>query len=155
MTAPVDYNAVLADLEAKRGQIDAAINVIRALMAVGIMDTGPATGNSEGEGGGAAPLAQSPRTVGTPAQIMSDTFFGLSTSQAIKKFLNMVKRPQTPKAIADALHEGGQVHAADPERAYTNVYTALTRTKGLFAKTRTGDWGLAEWYGNKPKGESE
>ena len=32
MTAPIDYNAVLADLLAKRGQIDAAIAVIRGFI---------------------------------------------------------------------------------------------------------------------------
>lgn len=32
MTAPIDYNAVLTDLLAKRGQIDAAIAVIRSLV---------------------------------------------------------------------------------------------------------------------------
>lgn len=142
MTAPIDYQAVLADLEERRGQLDAAIAAVRLIMS------------------GAPGVAQDPdapprEQVVTPAKQQSgssgraavdtDTFFGLSTSNAVKKFLSIAKRPQS-----------GQVHAVDPKTAYTNVYTALKRGKDReFAQTRNGEWGLAEWYNNKPKGDSD
>jgi hypothetical protein len=151
MTAPIDYNAVLADLEAKRAQIDSAIAVIRALIGGGITDTPSIAADDGASPGTIASTAFRPTP--TLTGIQSDTFFRLSTSQAIRKYLGMVKRPQTPKAIADALHSGGQVHAADPQRAYNNVFTALGRSPEDFVKTRNGEWGLAEWYSNKPKGE--
>ena len=156
MTAPIDYAAVLADLEAKRGQIDAAIAVIRALIGTGATNGAGeigSSGDSGAEAGTPLPLAASRAQPATNG-IASDAFFKLSTSAAIKKYLSMVKRPQTAKAIADALHAGGQIHAADQKTAYTNVATALRR--GLdkdFVQTRNKDWGLAEWYGNKPKGD--
>jgi hypothetical protein len=40
MATPIDYSAVLADLEAKRGQIDAAIAVIRALVGSSVTGEG-------------------------------------------------------------------------------------------------------------------
>ena len=158
MTAPIDYNAVLADLEAKRAQIDSAIAVIRALIGAGAGSGGgdvqaPADVLAATDG---APFpATQLRPSGTPG-IASDTFFRLSTADAIKKYLGITKRPQTARAIADALMAGGQVHATDERVAYANVHTALTRGKDkVFAQTRNKDWGLAEWYGsNKPK-ESE
>lgn len=155
MTAPIDYTAVLADLEAKRGQIDAAIAVIRTLVG-----EGGAPPQENGDGDDDAPARPSTASAGIPQRtapgIQSDTFFRLSTSAAVKKFLGMVKRPQTPRAIADALRAGGQVHATDEKTAYTNVYTALRRGQDKdFVQTRTGEWGLVEWYGNKPKGDGE
>jgi hypothetical protein len=54
--------------------------------------------------------------------------------------------------------KGGQVHAVDPTTAYNNVYAAIKRMEksGEAVKIKTGDWGLAEWYGaNRPKGDGE
>ncbi len=151
MTAPIDYNAVLADLEAKRSQIDAAIAVIRSLVAGGGGDMGGAAISGDDA---AAAITSPGVTARVGSAIQTDSFFGMSTSQAVRKFLNMMKRPQTPKAIAEALIQGGQVHSVDYDTTYRNVYTALTRSKD-FVKTRTKDWGLTEWYGNKPKADAE
>jgi hypothetical protein len=151
VTGPIDYQAVLADLEAKRSQIEAAIAGIKAMLAGGPTEgEGPPT--EDEPPAGAAPVA---RQKPSSSIIRNDTFFGLSTSKAIRKFLAMTKRPQTPRAIADALHQGGQVHALDEKVAYTNTYTALTRLKnsGVVVQIKSGEWGLAEWYGNKPKAE--
>jgi hypothetical protein len=155
MSSPIDYNAVIADLEAKRGQIDAAIAVIRSLVAAGVTEGTPPTNGSEEGGGGAASPPAPNRAPGQP-QIQSDSFFGLSSSGAVRKYLGMMKRPQKPRAIADALRAGGQVHAVDDKVAYSNVATALRRGEGKeFVQTRNGEWGLAEWYGGKSKGEAE
>ena len=64
----------------------------------------------------------------------------------------MMKRPQTARTITEALHAGGQINSSDVEAAYGSVYSALTRNKD-FVKTRNKEWGLAECYGNKPKGD--
>ena len=155
MTAPIDYNAVLADLMAKRSQIDAAIEVIRSLIGSSAVadgasngDAPPATSASPTTGPQTSPSSLS------GVQLQSDTFFGLTTAAAVRKYLSMVKRPQTPTAIAEAIHRGGQVHAADLDSAFKNVYTALSRSKD-FVKTRNKEWGLAEWYVNRPKGDGE
>jgi len=150
MTGPVDYNAVLADLEAKRVEIESAIRVISGLVA------GSPAAAPDGNGAADSPARPS-TTKQTPAVgggVQSDTFFGLSTPAAVRKFLSLTKRPQSPRAIADALVEGGQVHATK-DTAYTNVYTALKRGKNDFVQTRNKEWGLVEWYGSKPKGDSE
>jgi DNA-directed RNA polymerase delta subunit len=67
----------------------------------------------------------------------------------------MARRPQTARVIADALRNGGQVHATDVKAAYVNVSTALRRSND-FVQTRNKEWALAEWYGNKSsKSDSE
>jgi hypothetical protein len=147
MTAPVDYNAVLADLEARRGQIDAAIAVIRALIGSGATAPIEAGAGSLADPGEGFVTISGPRGASATG-IPSDAFFRLSTASAIRKYLGMMKRPQTARAIADAMIAGGQVHATTPEIAYRNVHTALTRGKDKeFVRTRNKDWGLVEWYG--------
>lgn len=147
MTGPIDYQAVLADLEARKAQIEGAIAGIRAILGEAAPISADDVFIPEVPKAGAA----------TPIPgIQSDTFFGLSTPQAVRKFLSTAKRPQSPRAIADALHAGGQIHAVDPKTAYTNVYTALKRGRDSeFSQTRNGEWGLAEWYSNKGKNEAE
>lgn len=157
MTGPnIDYQAVLDDLYAKRAQIDAAIDGIRAVAA---LSGTPLEDQGEASSPSSAPAQKATRSPATPpasglAGIANDTFFGLSTSEAVRKFLAMMKRPQSPRAIADAMVAGGQVHAVDAEVGYTNTYTALRRLlkAGVVVQIKSGDWGLSEWYSNKPKG---
>ena len=160
MTAPIDYQAVLADLRARRRQLDAAIASIETILGSGastvdLADDEEASAASETNQGSTPPATRRP--VGAGAGIQNDTFFGLSTAAAIRKYLNLMKRPQTPKNIADALQAGGQIHAVDEKSAYVNTYSALRKglARGETVQIKNGDWGLAEWYANKPKGESE
>lgn len=151
MTGPVDYAAVVADLEKRRAEIEAALRFARSMSGAPV----PARDDDDEAGGESAPPGGN-----TPIQgVRNDTFFRLSTSEAIVKYLNIAKRTKTIRTIADALHAGGQVHARTPESAYTNTLSALKRGKksGVFTQTPDKQWGLAEWYGNnKPtKGEKE
>lgn len=84
--------------------------------------------------------------------LRSDTFFRLSIPEAIKKYLAIVKRPQPPKAIAEALKQGGVLSQAS--HFYANVTTALKRLRdsGDVVNTKEG-WGLAAWYPNKARTE--
>jgi len=151
MTAPIDYTAVLADLEAKRGQIDAAIAVIRSMIGTGAAEM-PATSASLATNDASQPAASS-----RSSTVLDDAhaFFRMSTPVAVKKFLGMVKRPQTVRAIASALRDGGQLNAADEKAGYMNVYTALKRGMDTdFFQTKNKEWGLAEWH-NKSKSENE
>lgn len=97
-------------------------------------------------GAGASRNAQAsaPAHVGP---LRSDTFFRLSIPDAIKKYLGIAKRPMGPKAIADALKQGGVLSQAS--HFYANVTTALKRLRdqGEVVNTKEG-WGLAEWYPN-------
>jgi hypothetical protein len=114
----------------------------------------------EGEDDSSPPA---PQTTATPARnsagavqhhgpLRADTFFGLSIPDAIKKYLAIMKRPQSPRAIADALQEGGVLSQAT--NFYLNVVTALKRLReaGVVVKTKEG-WGLSVWYPNRKVAE--
>jgi hypothetical protein len=151
MTAPIDYDAVLADLIARRDKLNAAINVIRGVMGSPATGEGDDPAERDDDGGDAGPVAapRPPRQTSVGSVIQNDTFFGLSTPEAIRKFLMMTKRPQRVADISKAMLEGGQIHARDTTTAYNNVYAALKRMRksGEAVRIKTGEWGLGSWYG--------
>jgi hypothetical protein len=139
---PVNYEAVLVDLRARRAQIDAAIAAIEQLQNV-------LAGQPGGGGGDGGP---STRAIDL-SDIEDDAFFGLSIVEAAKKYLGMVKRKQGVKEIAEALDRGGLPHTSTD--FVNTVGTMLRRANDPdLAKVGRGDWGLASWYGNRrPKQE--
>jgi hypothetical protein len=82
---------------------------------------------------------------GAAGQVRSDEFFKMSMTEAIKRYLGIMKRPQPPRTIADALKAGGFLSTAKDFNA--NVWTGLKRLEeaGAVANTANG-WGLSEWY---------
>jgi hypothetical protein len=133
-TEPVNYEAVLADLEAKKAQIDAAIAAIRALAGIGTAS--PNQGASQG--------------------LEPHSFLGMSIPDATKKYLSIVKRKQSTQDIMKALEAGGL-----PPSLYNTIYGVLRRRQKQVGDIINfkGDWALAEWYPNykfkKSKDEPE
>ena len=89
MPNEIDYAAVLADLEAKRSDIDNAIAGVRQLLNLG---TDPNV---------------SPTMRERADQLRSDSFFRMSLPAAILKFLDMAKCPQSASEVMTALLSGG------------------------------------------------
>lgn len=137
-SSAVDYNAVLADLEARRAQLDAMIAGVQYIL-----------------GQGAAPGISSPPGPASVqnGEIPSDAFFGLSIPDATKKFLAMRKRTATTPEVIQALSRGGQVNASSSKFGNT-VGSVLARADANGAgivRVSRGTWGLAEWYPNRAR----
>jgi hypothetical protein len=132
----IDYAAVLADLVAKRDQLNAAIEAIEVMTGQTVTPSGS-------------------RVKDEPTEVRSDSFFGLTFPQAAKKYLAIAKRPQSAKEIAEALNRGGITHQSTN---FTNtIYTTLKREDD-----RGGDiikvgkhWGLASWYPGRVRKKKE
>ena len=147
----VDYAAVLADLEARKAQIEAAIAVIKPLVALGLPPLvapvmGPPTPSLNGGNGGTTP------------SIESDTFFGLGILDATRKFLGIRKRPASAPEIAEALRAGGQVNATASETFGNTLGATLSRSEaanGPVVRIGRGKYGLREWYANKPRVDAD
>src|SRR3990172_4668958 len=103
----INYDAVLADLEAKRAGLDEAIAGIRKYLRL----KGQVT---------SAPQADQGRII-DPNAIPSDAFFGMTIPDAIRKYLGIVKKPRTSKDIAEALVRGGITHTS--KNFYATVAT--------------------------------
>jgi hypothetical protein len=131
MAGEVDYRAVLADLEERRANLDAAIAGVRQLLKLA-----PEEG---------ATVASAPQQKETEAAVRFDSFFGMTMPDAINKFLGMSKRPQPVGEITKALQEGGFPTTA--KNLITSVGSTLTRMKlsGDVVSIQ-GKWGLSSWY---------
>jgi DNA-directed RNA polymerase delta subunit len=125
LNGQVDYEAVLADLLAKRDQIDAAIAAINLI---------------KGSGGGTSAASSSAAGVVAP-----NAFFTMGIGEAARKYLEIVKGKQTVQQITKALEQGGM-----PPLRPNTVYAALRRREAVNRDIiRLGDeWGLKEWFSN-------
>ena len=123
----INYAAVLADLEAKRAQLDSAITAIKALM--------------EQTGAMAATTPPVPRIAGL-SDVPPRAFLGLSISAAARMLLEMMQRRMSIPEIMQGLRSGGL-----KPRKYRNVYAIMRQResdKGDVINVK-GQWGLAEW----------
>lgn len=132
---PIDYQAVLDDLERQKAGIQNAIDALRQAISGGAVgSTGAATS----------------RPV-DPLSIPSDAFFGLSIGEAAKKYLTIVKRKQTIQEIADALERGGLPHTStDFASTVRAMINRQAKSDPDLVRVGPGaSWGLASWYGNR------
>ena len=132
LDTPINYSAVLADLEAKRAQLDSAIAAIKTLM--------------EQTGTLSATAPPVPRIAGL-SEVPSQAFAGLSVSAAVRKLLEMMQRRMTVREIMQGVQAGG----LKPSK-YRNVYAILRQRESDKADIINVDakWGLAEWNPELP-----
>jgi hypothetical protein len=131
---PTPYDLVIADLENKRDQINAAIEMLRALGATGAIAL-------------PLPLA-SPKPPASESDIPRDAFFGMTIPEAAKKFLSIVKATKSNSELCAALLKGGfKTQAAN----FGEVVRSTLQRHQDFVKVN-GEWGLGEWYGNRGGG---
>ena len=133
------YDAVIADLEAKRAEIDSALQLMKRLR--------------EGVGSTTISATALPSTNGNSPDlsvIPSDAFFNMTIGDAAVKFLSTwaSRKPQGTRTIVDALDQGGL-----KGKKYQTVYGVLNGRRGRQGDVVNihGDWGLAEWYGSAKK----
>lgn len=133
----VDYQAVLADLKTKRDKLNAAIAGIEVMLGIS----------------SSASIA-APSESGTPGNVTieSDTFFNLSTPDAVRKYLRMSKKPKTTSEITAALEQGGFTHQSDDfANTVGAILARLASKQAGISKVARATWGLSEWYGSSKK----
>jgi hypothetical protein len=150
MAEGTDYAKILAELLEERTNLDRMIAWIQGKLAKEEQGVGPipATMIMPSAPQGGAPLLRFPR-------LRQDAFFKMSVPEAIRAFLNIMKRPQTARDITDALQAGGLSHKAKDQ--YQTVFPTLQRMKsnGEVDKLANGEWGLSEWYTAGRRAEPE
>lgn len=138
----LDYIAFVADLEAKRDALNASIASLRAAISMGalgkVADMPPASGGMM-------------LNTGMPSisggEVPAGAFHGKSIPEAAKLYLEIVKKKQTSKEIADALRKGGMESTS---KSFPNmVHSVLDRARKAntgIVKLDRSHWGLTEWY---------
>lgn len=127
----INYSAVLADLEAKRAAIDSAIGAIRQVLNLGAEES----------------VAPSPAASAQelPSEVRFDSFFGMSTPDAVRKFLSMMKRPQLASEIGKALKDGGLPTTSANIAGIVGPTLTRMKAAGDLVPIQ-GRWALSEWY---------
>jgi hypothetical protein len=133
MGQEIDYTKVLADLEARRAAIEAAIVGVKAML----LGQGSAEGAPGAPAGAGAPHSDS----ALPTEVAPGVFHGMSVSEAARTFLEMKKQKQRTRTICDAMLAGGI--ESDARDFYSNVYTTLARNKDFFKRGKY--WMLTSW----------
>ena len=123
----INYEAVLADLEGRKVQLETAIAAIRGIL---------------GQAGSMPPGGTPTTPSGAPAH---DAFIGLSIPEATKKHLSTARRKQSTQEVMEALEAGGLPHSK-----YNTVYSTLRRREKQIGDiiNMMGDWALAAWFPN-------
>lgn len=143
----LDYEAVLADLEAKRAALDQAIASLRSLM-----------------GGGALAINASDSIVGMAdsvslslhgGEVPAGAFHGKSVPEAAKLYLSLVKQKKSTREIAEALVKGGiESNSKNFETTVAGGLYRVFNTTGEIVRVK-GAWGLAEWWPAGVRGSQE
>jgi hypothetical protein len=127
------YDVVIADLESKRDQISATIEMLKALRGTASIPL---------------PLATTSNKPPASTEIARDAFFGMSLPEAAKKYLGIERVTKPNPVLCDALLRGGF-------KTQSNNFPEVVRSQlgrhSDFVKVN-GEWGLAEWYGNRGAG---
>lgn len=148
MSEPIDYAALIEKLLEDRADIDRMLAWAQRKQ-------------QEEQAGVLATPSQQPQPIAKPVNpirytsLAQDTFFRMSVPDAIKKYLNIAKRPKTAKDITTALDSGGLTHQA--KNLYATVYPTLLRMEDANEVVRVGkgEWGLSEWYPSARKASTE
>jgi len=135
------YDAVLADLYAKRDQIDQAIAAIESLRG------GASPGSFAGVSarGSAGDIRAANQGADGPGALL-----GLSIADATKKLLAAKRVPLKNPDIATLFRAGGLVlNSKDWTNTIGAVLTRRSVEIGDIVKVDRGTWGLKEWYPNR------
>lgn len=151
MTEQSELKAWLLELEAE--QAAKALVIASLRQKLGLEPNDATSGQAASSTGGVRATATGTVTVPHHGQLRADTFFGLSVPEAIKTYLALMKRPQSPRAITDALQQGGVL--SQSVNFYLNIATSLKRLRdaGVVVNTKEG-WGLSVWYPNRKAAEA-
>ena len=128
------YAVVLADLRAKRDQIDQAIQAIES-----VRGNAPMTKPNSGVQG---------VSDGPPNE--AGAYLGMSIAAAARKLLASQKRAMGTSDILVALTAGGlALTSADPINTVSAVLGRRFDRVGDIVRVERGIWGLKEWYPNR------
>lgn len=133
----IDYGAVLADLEAKRSAIDNAIAGVRQMLNLGA-EQGVATAPNGKE----------------PSGLRFDAFFRMAMPDAIAKYLEIAKIPQSVSEVTEALLAGGFKTTSKNPMPIVGSNLSRMKSSGILVNV-DGKWGLASWYPAARKNEAQ
>lgn len=129
------YSVVLADLKAKRAQIDNAIAAIEGMLGL------ESTVNQQVSQGAVSPPS---------GEVTPGMFHGMSIAEAVRQLLAMRKKPMGTGDITQAIQVGGVVFTTEtPSNTVSSVLNReAAKTTATVVSVGRGLWALPAWYPN-------
>jgi len=135
MANDIDYAAVLSDLKAKRAALDSVITGMEQWLSL-------KGGDVQVDSSYIGPAERT----GTPGEVRSDSFFGMTIPDAIRACLKIMKQPLGLTDLTQKLKEGGLLTSArDLTSTVSATLTRMKRMDGDVVQVQ-GRWGLSQWY---------
>lgn len=136
----VDYAALLSDMKIKKAALEASIATLESAMALGVLGQLP-----EGVDLSAAASSSGAVESAVPVELPHHAFLGVSMPQAIKTYLEVVKKKQTIREISVALKEHGMESTSDNFEGVVTGSLNRLKSNGEVLRFKDG-WGLTSWY---------
>lgn len=131
------YASVLADLKAKRDQIDQAIQAIESVRGGATPKSSAEAFRAEAAQGGA--IDDGP-----------GAYLGLTIAEAAKKMLRTRRKALTNAELVAGFRAGGLVlNSVDEMNTVNAVLARRFQNNGDIVRVARGTWGLKEWYPNR------
>jgi hypothetical protein len=131
---PIEYAAIIADLEAKKNALEQTLASLRAAQELGAL----------GQPGEASVMGSTGSSIGG-AEVPDGAFHGKSMPAAIRLYLEIMRSKKTAREIADGLKKGG---LESTSKFFDKiVYATLDRLRKAGDVVKIGTtWGLPAWY---------
>ncbi len=128
------YAVVIADLRARRDELDRMIAALEAMSAGGMPQPAKRVG----------PIPPPEPESGPGA------YLGMSIAEAARKLLASRREPMNNADIYAALTAGGlAMNSVEPMNTIGSVLTRRFHQVGDIVRVKRGVWGLKEWYPNR------
>lgn len=139
----LDYAAILADLEAKRGALDNTIAALRNAIVHGTLGE---IGEIPASANGIVGTTYSSLSA-SGGEVPAGAFLGKSIPDATKLYLEIVKKKQTSAEIAEALRKGGmETNSKNFPQMVHSVLDRASKADSGIVKLDRSHWGLVTWY---------
>ncbi len=140
MSPETNYTALLQHLEQQRDEIDTAIRTIRKVLGqtAAVQPQAPLKGEI-------VVISKAPKSVveSPEPKIKPGMFTGMQVWKAALKYLQLTKKPQNTRQMAQALMQGGL--GTNAKKFDANLHQAMAIKPHVFKKVDVGMWGLTDW----------
>ena len=135
------YAAVIADLEAKRDELDRSISMLRQMSGI--------------SGGAVAvtPASTDPEAAPTPIVAGDNPFLGMKVHDAVKAILANKRKPMSPSDLVEEMESGGLLLTGNKTNSVGSILNRRQKQVGDIVSPQRGMWGLKEWYPGRSFGK--
>lgn len=137
------YAAVIADLEAKRDELERSIAMLRQMAGIsGAVNVPPND-------------AQKPDVGPTPTISGDNPFLGMKVHDAAKVILANKRKPMSPSDLVEEMEAGGLLLTGNKTNSVGSILNRRQKQVGDIVSPQRGMWALKEWYPGRSFGKKQ